>query len=103
VPAKRSWHDYNGSLVERGRVLIDVGFLKSTNIETEKMNEGKRLEHHFGIQPAISSFWQFLKIGFEIHIVLLSGYYKAYQIISKLKKSISHMSEEGCYYYYVLW
>jgi len=41
VPAKKSWHDYNESLIERGRVLIDVGFLKSTNIEIKKMNQGK--------------------------------------------------------------
>jgi len=25
MPANRSWHDYNESLVERGRVLIDIG------------------------------------------------------------------------------
>lgn len=36
-----SWHDYNESLIERGRVLIDVGFLKSANIEIKNMNECK--------------------------------------------------------------
>jgi hypothetical protein len=36
-----SWHEYNESLIERGRVLIDVSFLKSANVEIKKMNEGK--------------------------------------------------------------
>ena len=38
---KSSWHDYNESLIERGRVLIDTGFLKSANAEIKKMNECK--------------------------------------------------------------
>jgi hypothetical protein len=39
---KSSWHDYNESSIERGRVLIDVGcFLKSGDVEIKKMNEGK--------------------------------------------------------------
>ena len=41
MSANRSWHDYNESLIERGRVLIDAGFLKSANIEIENMNEAK--------------------------------------------------------------
>jgi hypothetical protein len=36
-----SWHDYNESLIERGRVLIDTSFLKSTNVEIKKINDGK--------------------------------------------------------------
>jgi hypothetical protein len=39
--SKSSWHDYNKSLVERGRVLIDISFLKSSNREIKNMNEGK--------------------------------------------------------------
>jgi hypothetical protein len=41
MPANKSWHDYNESLVERERVLIDVSFLKSANIEIKKMNKAK--------------------------------------------------------------
>ena len=41
MPLNRSWHDYNESLIERGRVLMDIGFLKSQNIEIQKMNDGK--------------------------------------------------------------
>lgn len=39
--SKSSWRDYNESLVERGRVLIDISFLKSSNREIKNMNEGK--------------------------------------------------------------
>ena len=48
MPANKSWHDYNESLVERGRVLIDVSFLKSVNDEIKKMNKA-RLEPRFSI------------------------------------------------------
>src|SRR5215469_1130566 len=41
MPLNKSWHDYNESLIERGRVLIDVSFLKSSNKEIKKMNIGK--------------------------------------------------------------
>jgi hypothetical protein len=30
----KSWHDYSESLIERGRILIDVSFLKSSNKES---------------------------------------------------------------------
>jgi hypothetical protein len=41
MPLNKSWHDYNESLIERGRVLIDVSFLKSSNKEIKRMNIGK--------------------------------------------------------------
>ncbi|HEY6882894.1 MAG TPA: hypothetical protein VI278_02540 [Nitrososphaeraceae archaeon] len=42
MPTNRSWHDYNESLVERGRVLIYTSFIKSANDEIKKkMNKGK--------------------------------------------------------------
>ncbi|MGC1931199.1 MAG: hypothetical protein WA667_19695 [Candidatus Nitrosopolaris sp.] len=41
MPLNKSWHDYSESLIERGRVLIDVSFLKSSYKEIEKMNKGK--------------------------------------------------------------
>ena len=31
MPLNKSWHDYNGSLIEPGRVSIVVTFLKSSN------------------------------------------------------------------------
>jgi hypothetical protein len=41
MPLNKSWHDYNESLIERGRVLIDVSFIKSSNKEIKKMNIDK--------------------------------------------------------------
>ncbi|MFZ0512600.1 MAG: alpha/beta fold hydrolase [Candidatus Nitrosopolaris sp.] len=44
MPLNKSWHDYNESLIKRGRVLIDVSFLKSSTKEIKKMNKGKARE-----------------------------------------------------------
>jgi len=42
MPANKSWHGYNESLIERGRVLIDLDFIKSaTNEEIKSMNKDK--------------------------------------------------------------
>jgi hypothetical protein len=41
MPLNKSWHDYNKSLIERGRILMDLGFLKSQGNEIRKMNGGK--------------------------------------------------------------
>jgi hypothetical protein len=41
TPLNKGWHDYNESLIERGRDLIDVSFLKAYNKEIKKMNNGK--------------------------------------------------------------
>ena len=27
MPLNKSWHDYNESLIERGRILMDISFL----------------------------------------------------------------------------
>jgi hypothetical protein len=27
MPLNKSWHEYNESLIERGRILMDIGFL----------------------------------------------------------------------------
>jgi hypothetical protein len=42
MPASKSlWHDYNESLVDSSRVLIDISFLKSQIEKSKIMNEGK--------------------------------------------------------------
>jgi hypothetical protein len=46
MPLYRSWHDYNESLVERGRVLMDISFLRSSNKEIRKMNEQTKMFHN---------------------------------------------------------
>jgi hypothetical protein len=72
MPANRSWHDYNESLVERGRVLIDVSFLKSANDEIKKMNKGK-VGAPFQHPHSYIEFIAFLKIGFKIPYRTVQG------------------------------
>lgn len=67
-----SWHDYNESLIERGRVLIDVGFLKSANVEIKKINEDK-VGAPFQDSDSYIQFLAFLKIGFKIPYRTVQG------------------------------
>ena len=67
-----SWHEYNESLIERGRVLIDVSFLKSANVEIKKMNEGK-VGAPFQYGDSYIQFLAFLKIGFKIPYRTVQG------------------------------
>ena len=69
---KSSWHDYNESLIERGRILIDVGFLKSANVEIKKMNDGK-VGAPFQYSDSYIQFLAFLKIGFKISYRTVQG------------------------------
>ena len=72
MPANKSWHDYNESLVERGRVLIDVSFLKSANDEIKKMNKGK-VGAPFQYPHSYIEFIAFLKVGFKIPYRTVQG------------------------------
>ena len=72
MPANKSWHDYNESLVERGRVLIDVSFLKSANDEIKKMNKGK-VGSPFQYPYSYIEFVAFLKVGFKIPYRTVQG------------------------------
>jgi hypothetical protein len=69
---KSSWHDYNESLIERGCVLIDTGFLKSANAEIKKMNECK-IGAPFQYPASYIQFLAFLKIGFKIPYRTVQG------------------------------
>ena len=68
----KSWHDYNESLIERGRVLMDVGFLKSWNKEIVKMNKGK-VGAPFEYSNSYIHFLAFIKIGFKIAYRTVQG------------------------------
>lgn len=72
MPLNKSWHDYNESLIERGRVLIDVSFLKSSNKEIKKMNIGK-VGAPFQYSDSYIQFLAFLKIGFKIPYRMVQG------------------------------
>jgi len=72
MPLGKSWHEYNESLIERGRILMDIGFLRSSRREIKNMNKGKvgaPFEHsHTYIQ-----FLAFLKVGFKIPYRTVQG------------------------------
>jgi len=72
MPLNKSWHDYNESLIERGRVLIDVSLLKSSNKEIKMMNIGK-IGAPFQYSDSYVRFLAFLKIGFKIPYRMVQG------------------------------
>jgi hypothetical protein len=72
MPLNKSWHDYNESLIERGRILIDIGFLKLWNKEITKMNQGK-VGAPFEYSYSYIHFLAFLKIGFRIPYRIVQG------------------------------
>ncbi|HET7390401.1 MAG TPA: IS5 family transposase [Nitrososphaeraceae archaeon] len=72
MPLHKSWHDYNESLIERGRILMDVGFIKSWNKEVRNMNEGK-VGAPFEYSHSYIHFLAFLKIGFKIAYRTVQG------------------------------
>lgn len=109
MPANKSWHDYNESLVERGRVLIDVSFLKSANDEIKKMNKGK-VGAPFQYPYSYIEFVAFLKVGFKIPYRTVQGivrglseYLKIEEMhfthirrrILKIKPSVRNLGFEG--------
>ncbi len=72
MPLNKSWYDYNESLIERGCVLIDVSFLKSSNKEIKKMNKCK-VGAPFQYSDRYVQFLSFLKIGFKIPYRMVQG------------------------------
>jgi hypothetical protein len=65
MPLNRTWHDYNELLVERGRILMGVSFLRSSNNEIKHMNE-RKVGVPFEYSHSYIQFLAFLKIGFKI-------------------------------------
>jgi Transposase DDE domain len=75
MPLNKSWHDYNESLIERGRVLMDIGFLKSQSKEIKSMNDGK-VGSPFEYSNTYVQFLAFLKIGLKIGYRTVQGIVK---------------------------
>ena len=72
MPLNKSWHDYDESLIERGRVLMDIGFLRSWNKEIKKMNK-RKVGAPFEYSHSYIHFLAFLKIGFKIAYRTVQG------------------------------
>ena len=72
MPLNKSWHDYNESLIERGRILMDISFLGSYKKEIKNMNKGK-VGAAFEYSSTYIQFLAFLKIGFKISYRTVQG------------------------------
>ena len=72
MPLNKSWHDYNESLIERGRILMDISFLGSSKREIKNMNKGK-VGAPFEYSHTFIQFLAFLKIGFKISYRTVQG------------------------------
>jgi transposase len=67
-----SWHDYNESLVERGRVLFDLGFASNWNRELEGMNREK-FGRPYEFPDSYIEFLSFFKVGFNAPYRVIEG------------------------------
>lgn len=72
MPPNKSWHEYNESLIERGRILMDISFLGSDKNEIKNMNKGK-VGAPFEYSYTYIQFLAFLKIGFKISYRTVQG------------------------------
>jgi Transposase DDE domain len=70
--SNRNWSAYNESLIERGRILIDIGFIKSYKRELAMMNN-KKVGRPFLYPHSYVQFLAFLKIGFSISYRTVQG------------------------------
>lgn len=64
MPLGMSWHDYNECLVERGRILFDLGFASSWKNELKLMNKHK-VGRPFDFPDSYIEFLGFVKVGFH--------------------------------------
>lgn len=72
MPLGMSWHDYNESLVERGRIIFDLGFASSWKKELKSMNKDK-VGRPFDFPNSYIEFLSFLKVGFDIPYRMVEG------------------------------
>ena len=84
---KINWSEYNESLVKRGEMLFDSGFLQNWRAELKKMNKGKEGPHYRYLNSLIS-------LLATVHIYLLpyrqlEGFLRTMSIhIKKLKEVV---------------
>lgn len=67
-----SWHDYNESLVERGRVLFDLGFAQNWNKELGSMNAEKK-GRPYEFPESYIEFLSFFKVGLNAPYRAIEG------------------------------
>lgn len=81
MPHGMSWNDYNESLVERGRILFDLGFAENWKKELKLMNKSK-VGRPFDFPDSYIEFLDFIKVGFDA----------PYRVLSNLRVLIAQMS-----------
>jgi hypothetical protein len=69
---KRNWSAYNESLIERGHILMDIGFIKLQRRELVTMNK-KKVGRPFLYPDSYVQFLAFIKIGFSISYRTVQG------------------------------
>jgi hypothetical protein len=90
MPLNKSWHDYNESLIERGRILMDIDFLRSCNKEFKRMNQGK-VGAPFEYSESYIYFLAFLKTGFKIAYRTVQGIRGLYVYIKIEEMHFTHI------------
>ncbi|HZW58317.1 MAG TPA: transposase [Nitrososphaerales archaeon] len=83
-----SWHDYNESLVERGRILFDRGFASSWKNELKSVNKHK-VGRPFDFPDSYIEFLAFFKIGFDAPYRMVEG------AVEALSEYISFIKQIG--------
>jgi hypothetical protein len=91
MPLNKSWHEYNESLIERGRILMDISFLRSSNREIKNMNKGT-VGAPFEYSHTYIKFLAFLKIGFKISYRTVQGIVRG---LSDYLTEISYRTVQG--------
>jgi hypothetical protein len=76
MPRGMSWHDYNESLVERGKIIFDLEFASSWKKELKSMNKGK-VGRPFDFPDSYIEFLAFIKVGFDAPYRMVEGAVKA--------------------------
>ncbi len=72
MPRGMSWHDYNESLVERGRIIFDLGFADTWKRELRAMNKHK-VGRPFDFPDSYIEFLAFIKVGFDAPYRMIEG------------------------------
>ena len=90
MPLNKSWHDYNESLIERGRVLMDISFLKSCDREIKSMNKGK-IGAPFEYSHTYIQFLAFVKIGFKISYRTVQGIVRRLSEYIRIEDLFTHI------------